>query len=314
MRRTAVWAFVAILALPLAVRADEETQTQKQEAKSYTRQEDVIYGRKFGMALTLDVFTPKENANGAGVIFAASGAWFSDKGFLDNEGFFAEVLSRGYTVFAVLHGSNPKFTIDECIADLNRATRYVRHRAGDFKIDPDRIGIYGLSAGGHLSCMQGLAGDLGNPSAMDPLEKVSSRVQAVAAFFPPTDFLNYGKEGENALGAGVLAIFQAPFDFREFKRENDSLAPITGEARLEIGRKISPMTHVSSDDPPVLLIHGDADELVPYQQSEILAAKLKEVGVEAELVNRPGKAHGWDNLHEDFKLVADWFDKQLKKK
>jgi acetyl esterase/lipase len=195
---------------------------------------------------------------------------------------------------------------------MNRATRYIRHRAADFKIDPERLGMYGLSAGGHLSCMQGLAGDEGKADSQDPVEKTSSRVQAVAAFFPPTDFLNYGREGENALGKGVLSIFEAPFDFREFDAKKDALTPIADEAKvLEIGRRISPITHVSKDDPPLLLIHGDADKLVPYQQSEILVAKLTEAGVPVELVNRPGKEHGWPMLQDDFKLVADWFDKHL---
>lgn len=281
---------------------------------NYTRQEDLIYGRKFGMALTLDAFTPKQNANGAGVIFAVSGAWFSSHEAI-NVGFFQVLLDRGYTVFAVVHGSNPKFSVNECVADMNRATRYIRHRAADFKIDANRLGIFGLSAGGHLSCMQGLAGDNGKADAMDPIEKTASRVQAVAAFFPPTDFLNYGKEGEIALGRGLLARFKAPFDFREFKQEDDSLTTIADEAKaLELGKEISPITHVSKDDPPVLLIHGDADKLVPYQQSEILTAKLKEAGVATELVNRPGKDHGWPMILDDVKLVGDWFDKHLAKK
>ncbi len=281
---------------------------------NYTRQEDLIYGRKFGMALTLDAFTPKQNANGAGVIFAVSGAWFSSHEAI-NVGFFQVLLDRGYTVFAVVHGSNPKFSVNECVADMNRATRYIRHRADDFKIDANRLGIFGLSAGGHLSCMQGLAGDNGKADAMDPIERNASRVQAVAAFFPPTDFLNYGKEGEIALGRGLLARFKAPFDFREFKPADDSLTTIADEAKvLELGKEISPITHVSKDDPPVLLIHGDADKLVPYQQSEILAAKLKEAGVATELVNRPGKDHGWPMILDDVKLVADWFDKHLAKK
>jgi len=79
---------------------------------------------------------------------------------------------------------------------------------------PALVGITGASAGGHLSLMQGTAGTAGNPDAKDPIDRVSSRVQAVACFFPPTDFLNYGKTGEIALGTGVLSGFRAPFDFK----------------------------------------------------------------------------------------------------
>jgi acetyl esterase/lipase len=108
----------------------------------FTRTEDVIYGRKFGTALTLDVFTPKQNANGAAVIWVVSGGWFSDHGAI-NAKFCEEFLRRGYTVFAVVHGSQPRFTIPEAVADMNRAVRYIRFHAKDYKIDPERIGITG---------------------------------------------------------------------------------------------------------------------------------------------------------------------------
>ncbi len=280
----------------------------------YTRTEDVIYGRKFGTALTLDVFTPKANANNTAVILAVSGGWFSAHEGI-NAGFFNEYLKRGYTVFAVVHGSQPKFNIPEVLDDMHRAVRYIRSRADDFKIDPERIGITGGSAGGHLSLMQGTAGTPGNPDAKDPVDRFSSRVQAVACFFPPTDFLNYGMPGEIALGTGILKDFRAPFDFREYDNGVRAFIPITDEKRrLEIGKQISPVYHVSSDDAPTLIIHGDADKLVPIQQAELIIDKLKEVNVPCELVVKPGAAHGWANLGNDIPTLADWFDKHLAKK
>jgi acetyl esterase/lipase len=282
--------------------------------KNYTRTEDVIYGRKDGMALTMDVFTPKEKANGAAVIWVVSGGWFSSHGAI-NPTFIQEFLRRGYTVFAVVHGSQPRFTIPECVADMNRAVRFIRHHAKDYKIDPDRIGITGASAGGHLSLMQGLAGDKGNPKAKDPLERESSRVQAVGCFFPPTDFLNYGKPGEDALGRGILVNFKAPFEFRKFDPKTRCYVRITDEEAFKaIGRQISPITHVSADDPPTLILHGDADQLVPIQQAEILVGKLDDAGVEAKLVVKPGAAHGWPDIGNDLKDVAEWFDQNLNAK
>src|SRR5579872_3609510 len=157
----------------------------------YTRQEDVIYGRKYGTALTMDVFTPKKNANGAALVVVFSGGWHSDHRQI-NAPFLIEYVRRGYTVFAVVHSSQPKYTIPEILGDMNRAVRFIRYHAKKYHIDPDRIGITGGSAGGHLSLMQGTTGRDGNPRAPDPVDRVSSRVQAVACFFPPTDFLNYG--------------------------------------------------------------------------------------------------------------------------
>src|SRR5207302_102584 len=145
---------------------------------SVKRQEDVIYGRKYGSALTMDVFTPPKQ-NGAAIIWAASGGWFSAHEFV-NARFPQEYTSRGYTVFAVVHGSQPKYAIPEVLQDMHRAVRFIRFHAKDYHIDPDRIGITGGSAGGHLSLMQGTAGTMGDPNAKDPIDRESSRVQAVA--------------------------------------------------------------------------------------------------------------------------------------
>ncbi len=287
---------------------------QTAEKPAFDRQSDVIYGRKFGTALTMDVLTPKNNANGAAVVWVISGGWFSAHEAINPDP-VAELLRRGYTVFAVVHGSQPKYTIPEVLEDMNRAVRFIRYHAADYKIDPNRIGITGGSAGGHLSLMQGTAGNMGNPAARDPVDKTSSRVQAVACFFPPTDFLNYGQKNHNALGRGVLKDFRAPFDFEEYDRDLKRYKPVVDEAKiLAIGRAISPVTHVSADDPPTLIIHGDADFLVPIQQAEEILSKLKAAGVETKLVVKKGAGHGWPDLFKDMSIIADWFDAHLKPK
>ncbi|HEV3166053.1 MAG TPA: alpha/beta hydrolase [Isosphaeraceae bacterium] len=302
----------ALLPLAIALAASLFPLLARADEPSFTRTEDVIYGRKYGTALTMDVFRPRENGNGSAVIVVVSGGWFSAHEAI-HPAMAAELLTHGYTVFAVVHGSQPKFTIPEILTDMNRAVRYIRSHAKDYAIDPDRIGITGGSAGGHLSLMQGTAGDLGDPKAADPMNRVSSRVQAVACFFPPTDFLNYGKPGENALGRGILAGYRAPFDFHELDKSKNVFVPVTDEAKiLEIGKQISPIYQVSADDPPTLIIHGDADNLVPIQQAEIMVAKLKEAGVEAKLIVKHGGGHGWPDLGKDLATIADWFDGHLK--
>lgn len=293
------------LAAPLAA------QESKQPAVKHTK--DVIYGRKFGTVLTMDVFAPTKNPNGAAVIWVVSGGWFSSHAAI-NPMFPAPFLERGYTVFAVVHGSQPKYTIPEILEDMHRATRFIRHNAKQYDIDPNRIGITGGSAGGHLSLMQGTAGNQGDTNAKDPIDRVSSRVQAVACFFPPTDFLNYGKPGEDALGRGILKGFKAPFMFRELDKETKAYVLVNDEEKFKsIGRMISPINHVTPDDPPTLIMHGDADKLVPIQQAEIIIAKLKDAGVPAELVVKNGAQHGWKGMQDDLKTFADWFDRHLKK-
>jgi acetyl esterase/lipase len=284
------------------------------EMPPYDRTEDIIYGRKYGVALTMDALTPKP-ANGAAVVFVVSGGWFSAHEAI-NPSFFQEFLNRGYTVFAVVHGSQPKFAIPEIIEDLHRAVRYIRLNAARYAIDPARIGITGASAGGHLSLMIATSGKPGASDAKDPVDKESSRVQAVACFFPPTDFLNYGTDGRDVFQAlqAELASFKAPFDFHELDRKTGQLVLIQDPAkRLEIARDISPVTHVSSDDPPTLIFHGDADKLVPYQQAQVMEKKLREAGVTVKLVTKPGAGHGWPEFPKDLAVIADWFDVHLAK-
>ncbi|MBN9122219.1 MAG: alpha/beta hydrolase [Planctomycetes bacterium] len=294
----------AVAALALAAPA------VAQPKDNFTRTEDVIYGRKFGTALTMDVFTPKENANGKGIIWCVSGGWFSAKPA--GIGLAREYVDRGYVVFAVVHGSQPKYTIPEVLDDMHRAVRFIKANAKKYNVDPEKLGISGGSAGGHLSLMQGNAPRPGNPKATDPVEQRSSKVAAVACFYPPTDFLNYGKEGESALGDGTLKGFRAPFDFHEFDKETRSFVPVADTAkRREIGKAISPAYHVTKDSAPALIFHGDADKLVPIQQAELIGAKYKEAGVPFELVVKKGEAHGWKGMDKDMKTLADWFDKHL---
>jgi acetyl esterase/lipase len=301
LRSTLIWG--ALLVAP-GLAADEP---------AYTRQEDVIYGRKDGTALTMDVFRPKQNANQAAVVLVISGGFHSSHEAIMPT-FARPLLDRGYTVFAVVHGSQPRYTVPEIIKDMNRAVRFIRHHARDYGIDQDRIGIAGASAGGHLSLMLGTAGENGDPNAQDAVDRESSRVQAVACFFPPTDLLNYGRPGNALIHAKDHGkAFRPAFDYHELDKETNLWVPVTDPDRLrEIARQISPVSHVSADDPPTLIIHGDADPLVPLQQSETIVAKLKGAGVATKLVVKPGAGHGWLTMAQDMKTIGDWFDEHLK--
>jgi acetyl esterase/lipase len=311
MRRALLPAALAVLvasAVPCQVRADD--------APAFTRTRDVIYGRHAGLALTMDVFAPKKDANGAAVIYVVSGGWFSNPDMI-SPAFAVPFTKRGYTVFAVVHGTQPKFTIPEILDDMNRSVRFIRSHAKDYQIDPDRIGIMGGSAGGHLSLMQGTAGGDGNPKADDPVERASSRVQAVACFFPPTDFLNWGAKGKEMIDPhDFRKPFGAALDFREFDKDQCLIVPVTDkDKRREICKRISPVYHVAADSPPTLIMHGDKDDLVPIQQSEEIMAKFREAGVEAKLIVKKGEGHGlWLSIAEDLDTFADWFDAHLPKK
>jgi acetyl esterase/lipase len=279
---------------------------------AYHRREDVIYGRKFGTALTMDVFTPAKAARGIGVVLVISGGFVSSHEAIQPV-FIRPLTNRGFTVFAVVHGSQPRFTVPEIVQDMNRAVRFIRHHSKEYGIDRERIGVCGASAGGHLSLMLGTAGSDGKPDAQDPVDRESSRVQAVACFFPPTDFLNYGKPGLRKVHATDHGPpYRAAFDYRELDPQSRLWVSITDEARLEeIARQISPVYHVTPDDPPTLIIHGDQDPLVPLQQSERIVEQFKKAGVETELVVKKGAGHGWLTLGSDITRCVDWLDHHL---
>jgi acetyl esterase/lipase len=273
---------------------------QTNNAPAFTRIEDVIYGRKFGTALTLDVFQPAK-PNGAGIVFMVSGGWFSSHEAI-NPNFYRPFLDRGYTVFAVVHGSQPKFVVTEIVEDIHRAIRFIRHNAAKYGVNPDQLGITGASAGGHLSLMMAVKGGKGKADAKDPIDRGSSEIQCVACFFPPTDFLNYGQPGEDAVGVGTLKDFKSGFGSRSD----------TPEGRQELGREISPIYYIGSNTPPILIIHGDADKLVPIYQAEQFVKRCEANGVRAKLVVREGKTHGWAGIEKDLLPFADWFDEHLR--
>ena len=127
-------------------------------------------------------------------------------------------------------------------------------------------------------------------------------MQAVACFFPPTDFLNYSQPGEDAVGVGTLKNFKSGFGPRSD----------TPEERQKLGREISPIYFISSNKPPILIIHGDADKLVPIYQAERFVEQSKAAGATAKLIVREGKEHGWPDLVKDEDLFADWFDEHLR--
>ena len=292
---------IRLLALALLlVSVSLHAETPRPIIPAHTKVGDVVYGRKFGVALTLDVITP-EKPNGFGIVYMVSGGWVS--GYSPNTpDFYAPFLAHGYTVFSVRHGCQPKFIIPEITQDIHRAIRFIRHHAANWNVKPDKLGISGGSAGGHLSLTMAVRGAPGDPKAKDPVDRESSAIQAVACLYPPTDFLNYGKPGEDAVGFGTLKNYKSAFG-----AESD-----TPEGRQRLGKEVSPTYFITAKLPPTFIIHGDQDFLVPIQQSETFVAKANEAGATAQLVVKPGAAHGWPDRQPDYEQFAAWFDAHLR--
>jgi len=266
----------------------------------YDQKKDVVYGEVHGTGLLMDVFTPKGKANGLGIIDVVSGAWYSDRNKIRDH-ILAQVYSifcsRGYTVFAIRPGSRTRYTAVEMQANVKTGIRYVKQHASEFKIDPERLGMTGASAGGHLATLAAVTAEEGNPDANSPL-RYDTHVRAAAVFFPPTDFLDWDGKPANLNTLGSLLF----------------LGGTNGHSDAEIKEhalQISPARLVKPPTIPFLLIHGDADPLVPLQQSQKMVAALKAAGGSAELIVKKGGGHPWMTLPEEVKIMADWFDQHL---
>jgi acetyl esterase/lipase len=261
----------------------------------------LVYGTRQGDPLVIEPIRPAQT-NGLGVLLLVSGSWKSSTNST-RPWIITPLLRRGYTVFAVCHVSQPKATIMEIIADMQRAVRHVRHHAREFGIDPNRLGVTGGSAGGHLSLMLATRGGPGNPTAADPIDRESSAVQAVAIFYPVTDLLNLGTSTENLGDGGPPRSFVQAF------------GPGATNRTLwkDIGRDTSPIYHIRSNLPPTLIYHGDADTLVPLDQSQRYQADAMKSGNLVSLIVHPGGGHGWPTMVWDIEHFARWFDEHLRR-
>ena len=289
--------------------------SQKIGGTEYSRLPEAIYGRKYGMALTMDVLFPRKQ-NGAAVIYAVSSGFRSSRFGIRGKGFarnMSHLLDRGYTVFAVCHGSTPRFNVREAYADIRRSIRFIRHNAKFYGIDPNRIGMTGASAGGLISLMMGAAPQDADPLVRDPVGRESTRLQAVACFYPGSDLVNFHGQGKSALKVAAEHRHFEAYKFRDFDKKTNTYTRITDPKRIQdILREISPINHVTSDDAPTLIVHGDSDKLVPLFQASKMVDKLQAAGVKAKLVVAKGKDHGWKGMWKnEFKHIADWFDVHL---
>ena len=241
---------------------------------------DVVYGHHDGMANVYDVIRP-QNPSGAAVLYMVSGGWNSRWAAPETRiANFRLLLDAGITVIPVHHGSAPRFKVPEAHADVKRALRHVSLNAATYGIDAKRLGVFGGSAGGHLSLMLGLNGDDGDPAAED-------RIKAVVAYYPPVDLRRMTGPNER---------FPA-LDF-----------PVDQAAA------ISPILFVDAKDPVTLIVHGDADTLVPISSGQSIHDALKQAGVKTDMITIAGGDHGFtEPAHraQATAAMAKWFKDNL---
>jgi acetyl esterase/lipase len=251
-----------------------------------------------GVKLTMDLYQPRKmTAPAPAVLYVHGGGWTGgDKS--DGAGLlFKDALVRsGYIMAAINYRLAPKYTFPIQIEDVKCAVRHLRANAAKYNIDPERIGAIGGSAGGHLVSLLGVSDNEWNTGENSDQ---SSRVQAVVDMFGPSD---------------LQAIFVGRGDRLALQVFN-----ISGPNDPAL-QEFSPVTYITPDDPPFLILHGDQDELVPLEQSQVLYDKLEAAGVPVELVVVKNAGHGFRPVNGDIqpslpelvKLVADFFKKYLK--
>lgn len=290
------WGWRLLLPACLAVTISIGATAIKGAELPYVQHKNIVYAERHGVALVMDVFQPVGDNKGRAVIDVASGAWHSDRGKLrDHER--AQVFNifcrKGYTVFAVRPGSISKFTGEEMLEHVHLGTRWVIEHSADYGVDAKRIGMFGASAGGHLACLAAVTQPDDSPLA------------AVAVFFPPTDLIKFAKNQLDLTQQDDRSRLLAALAF------NGRIEGVTEEQTRERLQQLSPARRVTGNEPPFLLIHGDADKVVPLEHSQWMLEALKAKQVPAELIVKRGGGHPWLTIPVEVALMAKWMDQQL---
>lgn len=272
-------------------RADEPAVKPEIEVR-----ENVEYGTGGGEKLTLHLAKPKEIAEPApAIVFIHGGGWRQGNKDAYHD-MIRQAAERGYVAITVGYRFAPKHIFPAQVEDVKCAVRWLRAHADELKVDPNRVGATGDSAGGHLSMMLGTTEPSDGLEGNGGWDNQSSKVQAVVAYYGPTDFL-----------AEYPAVTRPIIE---------SFLGGKLDARREEYRRASPVTYVSKDDAPTLIFQGTKDILVPYQQAFEMIDAFTKVGVPGRVEIMLGAAHGWKG--EERKRTEaetfDFFDEYLSKK
>jgi acetyl esterase len=248
-------------------------------------QDGLVYGEADGQKLTMDYYAPAGPGVHPIAIIIHGGGYQRGDSKSGSEAYCADFLApAGYAVFSINYRLAPKYPYPYMVYDVERAIRYLRHNAGNWNADPAKIALVGGSAGGFLSNMAGLVGAPGDPQAKDPVDRESAKVQAVVTLFAQSSFATV------PLNADVHALL-------------DPLIRQKGEP--EALKEASPITYVTKNAPPFLLILGDKDEYIPFSEATNLQTALRTAGVQCEIIRIPNGTHGTGAWHT-IPGVPDW--------
>lgn len=243
--------------------------TAQQEEELVPTHKDVAYDDEHA-AQVLDVYLAQSEQPTPVMVFIHGGGWRA--GSKSRVPVFLQqgVQEGSYSVVSVEYRFTDVAPHPAQVNDCLRAIQFVRHKASEWNIDPQRIGVTGGSAGGHLSLYVALHDDAARPDSDDPVERQSSRVSCAVSFAGPTDW------------SLLKSIDHKHPAFRQLL----GYEPGTPAAKMDADalKDVSPISFASADDPPVMLIHGDQDDIVPLEHASRLHERLKDIGAASELV------------------------------
>ncbi len=261
---------------------------------------DVEYVSGGGRSQSLDLYLPEKSGQKMPlIIWIHGGAWKAgDKANCQA----LPLVEKGYAVASLNYRLSQQAIFPAQIEDCKAAIRWLRAHAEDYNLDAGRFGVWGSSAGGHLVALLGTSGDVKELEGKLGNAEMSSKVQAVCDWFGPTDLTQMEA---HALTPGK------PFNHDSPDSPESKLIGGAVQENRDKALAASPLTYVTPDDPPFLIMHGDKDPLVPYHQSEIFETALKKAGVEAVLHTIEGAGHGFGGP-EIMMMVQKFFDRHLK--
>ncbi len=243
-----------------------------------TATEDVQYGKADGVPLLLDLLNPDPmpSAPAPVAVWIHGGGWEAGDKRDDLTLALGSIMARaGFVAVSINYRLSDQSLYPAQLHDAKAAIRWLRANAVDLGIDPERIGVWGHSAGGHLSALLGTTGDLPELEGESGSPGYSSRVQAVVAVSPPTDFL--------AIPPG--------WPYVEPRRATSKFVGGPLEERRDLMRLANPIAHIRPGIPPFLIIHGEADEIVPVEQAQLLHDALQQSGADSTFLRLPKADH-----------------------
>jgi len=261
---------------------------------------DLEYARAGEKSLPLDLYLPEKSRGPLPlIIWIHGGAWSGgDKADCPAR----RMLQRGYAVASVNYRLSNEAIFPAQIEDCKAAVRWLRAHAGQYHLDAEHFGVWGNSAGGHLVALLGTTGDVKQFDIGENLD-LSSRVQAVCDYYGPTDLLQ--------MQARMLPGAAMKHDTPSSPESRLIGGPI--QENKDKAARASPIAYVTPAAAPFLIVHGDQDPLVPYNQSELLFEALKKTGVSVRLHIIEGAGHGPGFGGRDVaEMVNAFFDRHLK--